>query len=308
MNARNKSETHPPAPDRVLQVTGRSAVVETGDGRTVTCAVRGIVHYRSDPSDPPVVVGDRVEVSDDGGTGARVDAVLPRHNILQRRTRGSRQVIAANVDQVLITVALADPPLRTGLIDRYLVAAHQHNIEPVVALNKADLVSPEAARDVQRIYHEIGYEAFITSAHLGSGIDDLAAKLRGLTTVFAGPSGAGKSSLINHLIPAADRWTETVNPHTGKGRHATSSARMIHLPDGGYLIDTPGVREFALWDVDHGDAARFFPEFVERAHACRFTNCTHTHERGCAIKAACEQGEIDTRRYRAYLSILDGNA
>ena len=292
---------------RVLQVTGRSAVVETDDGRTLVCSVRGIVHYRSDPGDPPVVVGDRVTVSDDGGTGARVDTVLPRANILQRKTRGSRQVIAANVDQVLITAALADPPLRTGLIDRYLVAAHQHGIEPMIALNKADLVPDETARDVQRMYHTIGYEAFIASAHLGSGIDELAAKLRGLTTVFAGSSGAGKSSLVNRLNPAADRWTETVNPRTGKGRHATSSACMIRLPAGGHVIDTPGVREFALWDVDRADAARFFPEFVERAHGCRYPNCTHTHERGCAVQSACGCGEIDPRRYRAYLSILQGN-
>ncbi len=288
----------------VVQVTGRGAIVETDGGEEWTCAVRGVLHHREAGNESPVVVGDRVRVSVQPKSGPRIEEVLPRRNVLQRRTFRGRQVVAANLDQVVVTVAMADPPLRTSLIDRYLVAAHQHGIEPIVCLNKTDLAAPEETRSVREMYARIGYVVVAASALTGEGIDELAGVLRDRVSVMAGPSGAGKSTLLNRLHPRAAVPTASVNPRTGKGRHTTSSARMFELPGGGFLIDTPGVRDFLLWDMDPDNVARFFPEFVERAGQCRYPDCTHVHEEPCAVRAAVATGEIDPRRYEGYLTML----
>jgi ribosome biogenesis GTPase len=249
-----------------------------------------------------VAVGDRVRL-DRTERGEHVIAeVLPRRSKLSRPGfRGAAErIIVANVDELVVVTAAAQPEYRTGLIDRYLVIAERVGFPGVLCVNKTDLVDRDAIEQALGFYGGLGYKVLFVSALDGSGLDELRELLTGRTSVLCGHSGVGKSSLINRMIPGVDLTTRQVSDATGKGRHVTSAVTMLALPGGGYLVDTPGIREFGLWGVKRDELPKRFPEFVRLEGQCRFRSCAHLAEPGCAVKAALESGQVHQSRYRSY--------
>jgi len=249
-----------------------------------------------------IAIGDKVLFSPER---RRVEEVLPRRTVLSRtdphNTRVER-VIAANVDLVVNVVSLKSPPLRPGLIDRYLIAIGKSGAEPLLCINKMDLMTSEEDREPLRPYRALGFPVIACSAATGDGIELLKAALAGKLCVFAGHSGVGKSSLLNALDPTLQVKEGSVSSGNDKGRHTTTSSALYHLPNGAVVIDTPGIREFGLWDVSVADVRRYYAEF--EACRCAFSDCMHTHEPGCGVKAAVEFGAISEARYQGYLRIL----
>lgn len=216
--------------------------------------------------------------------------------------------VAANVDLILIVGAVR-PPLQPDLLDRYLVAAQMVDIEPALVINKCDLLDDDSRRELEAImavYRDIGYRVVYVSSRDSDGLAPLRDLLRGHTSIFVGQSGVGKSSLIQALLPDQDIAVGELSEASGQGRHTTSVTRLYHFPDGGELIDSPGVRDFALWNITPEQAQRGFREFLPLLGQCRFSDCSHTVEPGCAVISACEQGRIDRRRLESYRQVLRG--
>ena len=294
---------------------GRYTVRTDDGGERRTCVVAGRLRKAQggDHDGGFLAVGDavRVDLPPAGGDGV-IRTVLPRRNAFARRAAGRkarRQVIAANVDQVVAVVPV-DAADRTGILDRFLVEAEAAEISAVVCVTKSDLAI--GSSDEFALYATLGYRVVPTSAHIGDGLDALRAVLAGRTSVLVGMSGAGKSTLINALVPGLSLRTSDLSAAAGKGRHTTSSAEWIDLPAplGGAVIDTPGVREFGLWDATGGagDLAACFPEMRPLLGRCRFGDCTHAREPGCAIADAALRGGVDPRRRRSYLRMLGAEA
>lgn len=259
----------------------------------------------------PIVVGDEVtfEVVDEAKKEGVITDLHPRRTKLSRKvstgTRELEQVVAANIDTLVIVSSVADPPFRPGLIDRYLVAAAKGGLTPIICVNKVDLGGLDELREVLDMYRDLGYPVVLTSAKTGQGIEELRERLRDRTSVFAGHSGVGKSSLLRMLVPSIQVKVAEVNPRTGRGRHTTTAAELVRLPDGGYVIDTPGIRQFSLWDLTEEDVRQFFVEIARYSSGCRFADCSHTVEPGCAVRAALEQGRLHPRRYESFLRLLE---
>ena len=251
-----------------------------------------------------IAAGDRVLVEFEGDEPF-VRGIAPRTSKLSRKapehSRLEEQVFAANVDLLIVVAAVADPPLRPGLIDRYLIASQVCGIESILCVNKMDLVDAEPP-EVQH-YRDMGIRVFNTSADTGQGLDDLRDALRGKLNVLSGHSGVGKTSLINALDPAVRLFTQPVSENTGRGRHTTTGARLFELSDGTRIIDTAGIRALGLWGVSPGEVSQYFPDLAEHAIACKFRDCTHTHEPECAVRDAIERGEIPKARHESYLRI-----
>jgi ribosome biogenesis GTPase len=262
----------------------------------------------------PVVVGDVVRlVAPPGGPG-QITAVLPRRNQIARRgpvpmpsAHAHQQVIVANVDQVVAVMAAAQPAPKWTLLDRYLTLAESLDLPALVGLTKADLAPADDAAELDEAlaeYRRLGYPVIVTSAVSGAGLDDLRAALRGRVSVLLGKSGVGKSSLLNALEPGLGLRVAAVSRATGKGRHTTSHVELFPLAEGGALVDTPGTREFGLWDLDPDELALFFREMRPRVGRCKFgLDCRHDEEPGCAIRQAVLQGDISPRRYQSYLRL-----
>lgn len=286
--------------------SSRHAEVQTPEG-SLRCALRGKFRLRSRAVP---VAGDRVIVTPTGPGEGVLEEVLPRRTELERGTASGKPVlVAANVDQLLVVVAAAEPPPRWTLVDRMLVAAHRDDLEPVVCLNKWDQVDgdPEAARGLEEtlsVYRSLGYATVVTSARDGFGLDALAERLRGKITALAGHSGVGKSSLLNRLNPDLRLEVRELNAVTGKGRHATSVVRLLPLPFGGYAVDTPGFREFQPVEVTRPELGRQYVEFRPLLGMCRYRDCLHVSEPHCAVREAVEAGKIHNLRYQNYLQIL----
>ena len=256
---------------------------------------------------PALVTGDRVVWRADNQQSGVIVALQPRRTELYRPDhRGQLKPVAANVDRLVIVFAALPQPHR-NLIDRYLVAAEQAQLEPLLVLNKADLLAlPEHAeiRNWLDDYHSLGYRTLCLSADSGEGLDRLRGELKGHVSVFVGQSGVGKSSLINALLPDADLRVGALSEMTGKGMHTTTTARLFHFPDGGDLIDSPGIREFGLTHISHDDLLDGFIEFRPFLGHCRFRDCQHLHEPGCALLAAVTEGAISEGRMNSYRHIL----
>lgn len=259
-----------------------------------------------------LVVGDEVAFEATDGP-PRVVAILPRRTVLARPDPGNPHrelLLAANVDLAGIVVAVVDPPLRPGLIDRFLLALQRGGVAPVVCANKVDRLD-EAGRGelaaLTAVYAALGVPVVACSARLGIGLDELRERLRGRTCVLVGHSGVGKSSLANALDPAGARDVGAVSVHGGRGRHTTSAAQLRELPGGTRLIDTPGVRAFGLQPPSPQELAEAFPEFAPFAAACRFADCSHSHEPDCAVRAAVEAGKVAAARFGSYLRIRAGD-
>jgi ribosome biogenesis GTPase len=293
-------------PGRVLRVHRLVSVVETDDGRQFRCATRQLLRSLAIDDRNIVTTGDRVWIRPAQGDEGFIERIEPRHGVLTRASKNRQQVLVANVDQVVIVVSLVEPELKPHLIDRYLVSAEQGGIAPVICLNKADLVNPPVYQPLIGLYSQLGIPTLLTSATSGLGIDRLRALLRDRQTVFAGQSGVGKSSLLNAVQPGLGLRVREVSEVNQKGKHTTVTAEMIRLDLGGWVFDTPGIRQFELWDLIPEEVEGFFPEFRPFVPLCAYPDCSHTHEDRCAIKRAVERRLISASRYTSYLGMYHG--
>ena len=281
---------------------GKTSLVETEQQQLVKCKNR--------PNLPALVCGDKVmwqpAEKEDEGVIVAVDE--RRSELARPDSHGRKRIIAANIDQILIIMAVK-PALNEGLLDRYLAAAELTNITPVIIFNKTDLLSQTELEEYQqrlKPYNDIGYQIIYASCKQEHGLDKLHAHLENKVSVFVGQSGVGKSSLVNKLLPDAKADTGEISEATGKGQHTTTTARLYHLDDSqASLIDSPGIREFGLWEIDKAQLPDGFIEFAQYAEQCKFRNCSHTNEPGCAIKQAVEDGLISDKRLASYHRILE---
>ncbi len=290
----------------VVTLFGLIAHVDDGE-RVWPCTIRGVLRTRRIGGRSAVTVGDRVAFSvaaeRKGVESAGViEAVAPRHGELKRITSRREQIVVANVDQVVI-VTSADAP-KSNLVDRYIVSSLHGSMQPVVCINKIDLVSEETVDRFLSIYDGLGYVTMRTSVIDGAGIDALRALLSGKASVIAGQSGVGKSSLLNAVQPGLALKTGSVIEDTSKGRHTTTRATLLNLDNGGYVVDTPGVRSFDLGCVPREQLEQYFQEFVAWVPHCKYADCVHIHEDGCAIKSAVKKGRINELRYESYVRLF----
>lgn len=278
-------------------------------GRTVECRIRGKLRLKGARSTSPVVVGDRVDFEVDATGQALITAIHPRRNYVIRRSPNlSREshIIAANVDQAVVLATLFSPVTSYEFIDRFLVTCQAYRIPATVVLGKADLLEahPEAVAAFHRNYTSAGYRVIDCSCVTGAGLEALRELLTGKTTLLSGNSGVGKSTLIRTLCPGAQVVVGDVSSAHHKGRHTTTHSTAWPLDGEGWLIDTPGIKGFGLLDIADEELYMYFPEILHASQECRFANCTHTHEPGCAVMAAVKAGTISPLRYESYLKIL----
>jgi len=305
-----------PPPDRRVPGVVRKAVggiyeVRLPGGGVVEARLRARLKQERRTGDS-VAVGDRVQVRSHADGGYTIEAVEPRDSELARRSPGGgrrAKVIVANVDQVVIVLAAARPEPHLRMLDRFLVLSEANYLPAIIVVNKTDLVPPDEVRARFAAYEAAGYRVLPVSVREGAGVDEVRGVLCGRTSVLTGPSGVGKSSLLNAIQPGLFLRTAEVSEAVQKGRHTTVSAELVPLECGGYVADTPGLREVGLWAVPLEELDTYFPEFEPYLGQCRFTsNCTHTHEPDCAISAAVAAGEISSDRYESYRTLLQGDA
>lgn len=293
----------------VLRATGSLYEVLLGE-RTVSCRIRGRLRLKGVRSTNPVVVGDIVRCERDE-TGETVIAdVEPRRNYIIRRASNlskESHIIAANLDQALLVATLFSPETAPEFIDRFLVTCEAYKVPVTILLAKADLArtAPEAMAAFHDTYERAGYRVIDVSATEGEGVDTVRDLLRGRTTLLSGNSGVGKSTLVAAVERTAEVRTAEISRSHHKGRHTTTFSTMYPLSDGGYIIDTPGIKGFGLIDIDDAELAHYFPEMMRWLPECRYYNCSHTHEPHCAVIEAVERGDIALSRYESYLKILD---
>jgi ribosome biogenesis GTPase len=290
-------------PGRVLSPRGGTCLVQLEGGGLHECAVRQVLKNMELEDRTAVAAGDRVLVRLASGSQGVIERVEQRRGVLSRCVRGQRHVLAANVDQVLVVGSAADPPLKPSLIDRYLISAQAGGIVPIICINKIDLATPGALQPIFGVYGQLGYDVVPTSATTGRGIERLKHLLQGKVTALAGQSGVGKTSLVNCLDPALNLKTVEVSADSRKGKHTTTSARLMPLACGGWVVDTPGIRQLDLWDVIPAEVEGYFVEFHPFVRQCRFPDCSHRHEEGCGVKQAVARGMISMMRYGSYCRI-----
>lgn len=292
----NEGRLEEPEQGLIIAHYGATIDVESPTGEVCRCHVRSNL--------PALVTGDQVIWQRDDQGGGVISAAEPRHSILTRPdTRGRLRPVAANVDRIILVVA-PSPRTPANLIDRYLVATAHDDIKPIILLNKSDLIdqAPELQTELGE-YRALGYDTLTASAKDEEGLEAIQHLVKDGNSVFVGQSGVGKSSIINRLLPGTDLKVGEISESTGKGRHTTTTARLFHIPTGGQLIDSPGIREFGLWHTAPEDLDKGFPEIYRFAGECKFRDCSHTHEPGCQVKRAIEDGDILQRRLDSYLSI-----
>lgn len=298
----------------VIRNTGAHYVVAPDDGSPeVNCKIKGNFRIKGIRTTNPVAVGDHVTVGEPAPDGtAFITAITPRRNYIIRRASNlskESHIIAANLDRALLVATLAHPTTSTNFIDRFLATASAYDVPAILVLNKVDLLTDDEDRElldaVAYLYRSIGYEVAVVSAKTGEGLDKLRELLHDKITLVSGNSGVGKSTLINELIPGLDLRTAEISAVHDQGMHTTTFSELFRLPGGGAIIDTPGVRGFGTIDFDKYEVAHYFPDLFAESKHCRFGNCTHTHEPGCAVLEAIEEGRIAQSRYASYLSILD---
>ena len=278
------------------------------DGETVRCHIRGRLRLKGVRSTNPVVVGDEVACEADEGGDYVIADILPRRNYVIRRASNlskESHIIAANVDQALLMASLRSPETPTEFVDRFLVTCEAYKVPVTILLSKLDLQDAEAVAEFRAVYEGAGYRVLEVSVREGRGVEEVRELLAGRTTLVSGNSGVGKSTLIQAIDPSLDIRTGEISESHHKGRHTTTFSTMYPLAGGGAVIDTPGIKGFGLIDIDEAELWHYFPEMMRVAPACRFYNCTHTHEPGCAVTEAVKAGEIAWPRYESYLKIRD---
>jgi ribosome biogenesis GTPase len=294
---------------RVLSVSGLTSAVLSDDGTPYQCATRRILKTLRSEERNPVVAGDRVLFRPVESTQTKeglIQRVEPRHGTISRAVRGRRQVIVSNVDQLLIVASVAEPQLKPNLIDRLLVAAEKGRLRPIICINKIDLIDPANLEPLVGVYSRMGYPVLLVSAKTGFGTDRLRRLVAGRESVVAGQSGVGKSSLLNAIDTNLHLRVGAVSEESEKGRHTTTTARLLPLSCGGFVVDTPGLRTFELWDVIAEEVAGYYRDLRPYVSLCRFPDCTHTHEDYCAVKDAVTDGRLDERRYESYCHMRSG--
>lgn len=278
------------------------------DGETVRCRIRGRLRLKGVRSTNPVVVGDEVACEADEGGDYVIADILPRRNYVIRRASNlskESHIIAANVDQALLMASLRSPETPTEFVDRFLVTCEAYKVPVMILLSKLDLQDAEAVAEFRAVYEGAGYRVLEVSVREGRGVEEVRELLAGRTTLVSGNSGVGKSTLIQAIDPSLDIRTGEISESHHKGRHTTTFSTMYPLAGGGAVIDTPGIKGFGLIDIDEAELWHYFPEMMRAAPGCRFYNCTHTHEPGCAVTEAVKAGEIAWPRYESYLKIRD---
>lgn len=296
----------------VIKNTGSFYLVRTDDGRAVECKVKGNFRLRGIRSTNPVAVGDGVTIRQaEGEQVAFITEIEDRRNYIVRKASNlSKQshILAANIDLALLVVTIARPDTSTTFIDRFLASAEAYRVPVCIAFNKTDDLNEEEQATLdywEQIYSSIGYPCHRISALRGEGTDALAAQLKGRTTLLAGHSGVGKSTLLNLLIPDAHARTAHISDAHGTGMHTTTFSELFELPEGGALIDIPGIKGFGTFNMEPEEVAHYFRDIFAISADCRFNNCTHTHEPGCAVLAALENHELAPSRYASYLSMME---
>lgn len=298
-------------PGLVIRVHGLNTFVEDVEtGKIYVCAVRRLLKTLATDQRHVVVAGDRVLfriAKEDSAAEGIIERVEPRHGCLSRTSWKRQHVIVSNVDQLLIVTSLAEPTIKWNLIDRMLIMAEKAHIRPIICVNKIDLADPLDFVPDFGVYGRMGYEVLLVSARTGKGVDRLRQRVqqKGLRSVVAGQSGVGKSSLLNAIEEGLALRTSHVSEMNQKGRHTTTAAELIRLSSGGYVVDTPGIRSFDLWDVVPSEVCGFYREIAPFTSLCKFQDCTHTHEKSCAVREAVEDGLVDARRFESMLQIRD---
>ncbi len=293
---------------RVLSAVGLNSTVQDEDGKQYECTIRRVVRTMARDERSAVVTGDHVLFQPGGDEQGVIERVEPRRGTLSRRSQGREHVLVANVDQVLFVASAADPPLKPNLIDRFLISGEKGNVRSILCINKVDLVDPAGLQGIVGLYGRIGYEVVLSSATEFTGLSRLRTLLKDQQTVLSGQSGVGKSSLLNAMQPDLRLRTADVSDWSRKGRHITRRTVLLPLDFGGWVVDTPGIRQMALWDVIREEVEGFFVEFRPFVTRCKFPDCTHTHEAGCGVKRAVERDLLSPMRYESYLRIVTGDS
>ena len=296
----------------VIKSTGSFYDVMDETGKVISCKIRGQLRLKGFEATNPIVVGDRVEIEIDSGheqAGVILNLLERKNYILRKSVNLSKQrhIIAANIDRAYVIATPLLPKTSTGFIDRFLATAQAYSISAGVLFNKKDLYDGETTQYIESLkalYESIGYQCIIISALSEKDIQALSSLMKGKVNLFSGHSGVGKSTLINALVPGLNIKTQIISKQHQTGIHTTTFAEMHRIPSGGFIIDTPGIREFGIIDFDRNEVSHFFPEIFARGRNCRFNNCLHDSETTCAVKDALASGEIRLSRYESYLSIL----
>lgn len=292
----------------VLSVGGLQNPVQSAvDGQIYQCATRRLLKTISTDQRNVLAAGDQVLFRVADNFEGIIERVEPRRGVLCRTSRGRQHVIVANVDQLLIVGSAAEPMLKPNLIDRLLLTAEKSQIRPIVCINKIDLIDPADLQPLAGVYGQLGYTVILLSVVEGWGVDRLKHLVRGRRSVVVGQSGVGKSSILNAIETGLDLKVSAVSLETDKGKHTTTAARLIPIQAGGYVVDTPGIRQFQLWDIIPEEVAGYFRDLRPYVSRCRFPNCSHLHEADCAIKNAVAEGRLDVRRYESYCQIFQGD-
>lgn len=297
----------------VYKSTGSWYQVKAEDGQFYAARIKGVFKIEGFTSTNPIAVGDVVNISIEPGPEqhAVIEAIEPRHNYVIRQSphhRKHHHIIAANIDQSILFITLKQPRTSQGFIDRFLVACEMYHVPAILVFNKADIYREKEMQQYEQLhdlYTQIGYRVLLCSMVTQQNIAELKALLQQKISLISGHSGVGKSTFIQQLFPDLSLKTLAVSEWSGKGMHSTTFAEMFDLPDGGKMIDTPGIRELALVDVTKQELSHYFPEMRERITQCQFNNCLHMYEPGCAVKQAVDAGEIAEERYFSYLKLLE---
>lgn len=294
----------------VIRNTGSWYHVKTEDGRTVECKIKGNFRLKAIKSTNPVAVGDYVHITVNQEGTALITEIEDRKNYIVRRSSNlSKQlhILAANLDQCMLVVTVNYPETSTIFIDRFLASAEAYRVPVKLIFNKADAYNDEERRcrdALIGLYSRIGYPCFSLSALKGEGVDAVREDLKGSVTLFSGHSGVGKSTLINCLLPGVNVRTSEISAYHNKGTHTTTFSEMYSVPGDGYIIDTPGIKGFGAFDMREEEIGHYFPEIFKASPGCRYNNCTHRHEPGCAVREAVERQSISESRYISYLNML----
>lgn len=298
----------------VYKSTGSWYIVKDETGKLWNARIKGKLKIDEDISSTnPIAVGDTVifDVEEKEENIATIKTIATRNNYIVRvspHNKNQKHIVAANLDAALVVATIAEPRTSSGFIDRFLITAEAYHIPAIIVINKIDLLKPKHKEQLaywQKIYTDAGYEVYPVVALQPATIEPLVQRLKGITTLFSGHSGVGKSTLINQLIPGMSLRTQEVSGWSGKGQHTTTFAEMFDMPEGGKIIDTPGVKEFGLIDFEKEELAQYFPEMRREMQHCRFNNCLHINEPGCAVKEAVNNETISIDRYASYMTILD---
>ena len=295
----------------VIKNTGSWYQVKTDDGQLVECKIKGNFRLKGIRSTNPVAVGDRVQIILNQEGTAFISEIEDRKNYIIRRSSNlSKQshILAANLDQCMLVVTVNYPETSTTFIDRFLASAEAYRVPVKILFNKADAYDEDELQYLDSLitlYTQIGYPCFKISALTGEGVDAIREELKGRVTLFSGHSGVGKSTLINALVPGLEVKTAEISAYHNKGMHTTTFSEMFPVPGNGYIIDTPGIKGFGTFDMEEEEIGHYFPEIFKTSADCKYGNCTHRQEPGCAVRKAVEEHYISESRYTSYLSMLE---